>query len=68
MTAPGTQEWLDQVIEDVVEPELEIIDPHHHLWDLRPMVPMFPEPHHPFIAAIAPNAYYTFDELRARYG
>jgi predicted TIM-barrel fold metal-dependent hydrolase len=32
MTAPGTQEWLDQVIEDVVEPELEIIDPHHHLW------------------------------------
>lgn len=51
--------------EAIIEPELPIIDPHHHLWDLRPMVPMFPEPHHPFIAAIAPNAYYTFDELRA---
>lgn len=32
MTAPGTQEWLDQVIEEIVEPELEIVDPHHHLW------------------------------------
>jgi L-fuconolactonase len=29
---PGTQAWLDQVIEDVVEPERRIIDPHHHLW------------------------------------
>jgi L-fuconolactonase len=34
MTAPtpGTQEWLDLVVEDVVEPELPIVDPHHHLW------------------------------------
>ncbi len=32
MTTPGTQEWLDQVIEEIIEPELEIIDPHHHLW------------------------------------
>ena len=32
MTAPGTQEWLDQVIEEIVDPELEIVDPHHHLW------------------------------------
>ena len=30
--APGTQEWLDLVIEDVVEPDLPIVDPHHHLW------------------------------------
>lgn len=29
---PGTQEWLDQVVEEILEPELEIIDPHHHLW------------------------------------
>lgn len=29
---PGTQEWLDLVIEDVVEPGRVIIDPHHHLW------------------------------------
>ena len=29
---PGTQEWLDLVIEDVVDPDRRIIDPHHHLW------------------------------------
>ena len=28
----GTQEWLDLVIEDVVDPDRVIIDPHHHLW------------------------------------
>lgn len=51
--------------ESILEPDLPIIDPHHHLWDLRPMLPMFPEPHHPFISAIIPNAYYTFDQLHA---
>ena len=25
--------WLAQVIEDPIEPEMPIIDPHHHLWD-----------------------------------
>jgi len=29
---PGTQEWLDLVVEDVIEPDLSIVDPHHHLW------------------------------------
>lgn len=29
---PGTQAWLDLVVEDVIEPELPIVDPHHHLW------------------------------------
>ncbi len=27
------QVWLDQVVEDALEPELPICDPHHHLWD-----------------------------------
>ncbi|MEO1057811.1 MAG: amidohydrolase, partial [Actinomycetota bacterium] len=27
-----TDAWLNQVIEDVIEPELPIVDPHHHLW------------------------------------
>lgn len=49
--------------EEIIEPDLPIIDPHHHLWDLRPLVPSFPEPHHPFIDAVAGAAYYTFDEL-----
>ena len=32
MAQAGTQEWLDQVIEPILDPEREIIDPHHHLW------------------------------------
>src|SRR3954452_21406476 len=34
MNAPmaGTQEWLAQVVEEVVEPDLPIVDSHHHLW------------------------------------
>jgi L-fuconolactonase len=30
---PITTTWLDQVTEDIVEPKLPIVDPHHHLWD-----------------------------------
>lgn len=30
---PGTAAWLDQVKEEIVEPERRIVDPHHHLWD-----------------------------------
>lgn len=29
---PGTSEWLAQVQEEIIEPDLPIIDPHHHLW------------------------------------
>jgi len=28
----GSQQWLDQVAEDVIDPDRPIIDPHHHLW------------------------------------
>jgi L-fuconolactonase len=51
--------------EEILEPELRIIDPHHHLWDLRPLLPAFPEPYTPFVAAIAGAPYYTFDQLHA---
>ena len=51
--------------EEILEPELPIIDPHHHLWDLRPLMGAFPEPRHHFIEALTNNAYYTFDELHA---
>lgn len=33
------QQWLDQVTEDIVDPDLAIIDPHHHLWRDRPGIP-----------------------------
>jgi len=29
---PGSPEWLAQVREDIIDPEREIVDPHHHLW------------------------------------
>lgn len=29
---PGSQEWLDLVIEDVVDADTPVVDPHHHLW------------------------------------
>ena len=29
------QAWLSKVKEDVLEPDLPICDPHHHLWDFR---------------------------------
>lgn len=49
--------------EAILEPDLPIIDPHHHLWDLRPLVGAFPEPLHPFIATVSEHPYYTFNEL-----
>ena len=51
--------------EAILEPELPIVDPHHHLWDLRPLMSAFPEPRHPFLDALAEGALYTFDELQA---
>lgn len=51
--------------ESIIEPDLPIIDPHHHLWDLRPLLGAFPEPRHDFLEALVDAAYYTFDALHA---
>jgi L-fuconolactonase len=51
--------------EAILEPELPIIDPHHHLWDLRGRLAALPEPHHPFVQALTCGTYYTFNELQA---
>jgi L-fuconolactonase len=32
MPESGTPEWLAQVAEEVLDPHVEIVDPHHHLW------------------------------------
>ncbi len=37
------QAWLDRVIEPVLEPDLPIIDPHHHLWVREGNVYLLPE-------------------------
>ena len=31
--SPGSDEWLAQVTEPIIDPERVIVDPHHHLWD-----------------------------------
>jgi L-fuconolactonase len=31
--AGAREDWLAQVVEPTLEPDLPIIDPHHHLWD-----------------------------------
>jgi L-fuconolactonase len=51
--------------ESIIEPDLPIIDPHHHLWDLRPLMGAFTEPRHDFLEALVGAPYYTFDELQA---
>jgi predicted TIM-barrel fold metal-dependent hydrolase len=33
---PIRQEWLDRHREEILEPELPIVDPHHHLWAAGP--------------------------------
>ncbi|MBU2098521.1 MAG: amidohydrolase family protein [Gammaproteobacteria bacterium] len=32
---PGSDEWLNQVRESIIDPDRPIIDPHHHLWRKR---------------------------------
>ena len=28
-------DWLNQVVEEIIDPEREIVDPHHHLWHVE---------------------------------
>lgn len=32
LTREAQRAWLDQVVEEIVDPGREIVDPHHHLW------------------------------------
>jgi predicted TIM-barrel fold metal-dependent hydrolase len=41
--APVRQDWLDKRHEEIIEPGLPIIDPHHHLWDRPGYRYLFPE-------------------------
>jgi L-fuconolactonase len=55
------------VAEDILEPDLPIVDPHHHLWDRRNYAtPQAPE--HPFMTAIKDARRYLLDELMADTG
>ena len=54
------------VTEDILEPDLPIIDPHHHLWD-RParLLANIPDNPHPFTKVTMQSPRYLFDELLA---
>jgi len=53
------------MIEDILQPELPIVDPHHHLWDFQPVLGMIPETAHAFGAIVKNSPRYLLDELRA---
>jgi predicted TIM-barrel fold metal-dependent hydrolase len=40
---PGSQAWLDLVVEPIIDPGREIIDPHHHLWPAGGALPYGPD-------------------------
>ena len=49
--------------EVILEPDLPIVDPHHHLWDNRTYATPAVDAH-PFMTAIKPARRYLLDELR----
>lgn len=52
--------------EAILEPELPIIDPHHHLWDrVSAVLAQMPFPEHPFTQVIRAVPRYLLDELLA---
>ncbi len=53
--------------EAILDPDLPIIDPHHHLWD-RPFLPPAREGGHPFEDVVRLTPRYLLDELRADAG
>ncbi len=54
-----------QIHEPILEPELPIIDPHHHLWDRRGAPPPEGPPAHGFEALLRLSPRYLLDELLA---
>lgn len=58
--------WLARHSEEILEPDLPIIDPHHHLWRLADNVYLFPE----FLADISSGHAIkasVFEECHAMY-
>ena len=52
--------------EDILDPDLPIIDPHHHMWDMRSRFPAAsPPPEHPFEQTLWRSPHYMADQLAA---
>lgn len=52
-------------MEPIIDPDLPIVDPHHHLWDLRPVMHLRPRTGALFDDLIRGIPLYLFDELRS---
>ncbi|MFX8414290.1 hypothetical protein ABTL42_19395, partial [Acinetobacter baumannii] len=51
--------------EAILEPDLPIVDPHHHLWDRTPVLKGAAAATHPFDRVIREHARYLLPELLA---
>ncbi|WBH15293.1 amidohydrolase family protein [Sphingomonas radiodurans] len=51
------------MIAEILDPDLPIIDPHHHLWDFGPLLPHMPDTTHPFGRIARQSPRYLFEEL-----
>ena len=51
--------------ETILEPDLPILDPHHHLWDRTALLAQLPPPQHGFDQVIRRRPRYMADELVA---
>ena len=54
--------------EAILEADLPIVDPHHHLWDWRGRLAHLPPQTHPFEAILRQSPRYLLDELLADTG
>ena len=52
-------------METIIEPDLPIVDPHHHLWDLRPILHLRASTGTLFDELLRSVPRYLFDELRS---
>ncbi len=52
-------------VETILEPDLPIIDPHHHLWDRPSSAPGLPRAEHGFDKVTRLSPRYLLDELLA---
>lgn len=62
---------LSRPVEDILEPDLPIVDPHHHLWDRRGALaapPADPAIEHGFTRVVRMAPRYLLDELLADTG
>ena len=58
----------ESMVETILEPDLPIVDPHHHLWDRPPPPPGPPPPRYAFENATRLKPRYLLDELVADLG